>query len=49
LRFFCALLWLCFLCALLRLGFLRLLRLRLGLRRLGFCSASALFLLAFLC
>jgi len=38
-----------FLCALLRFGFLRLLRLRLALRRLGFCSASALFLLAFLC
>jgi hypothetical protein len=42
-------LWLRFLCALLWLGFLCVLRLRLVLRRLGFCSATALFLLAFLC
>ena len=59
LRLLGALLWLSFLCALLRLSFLRallwlrllcaLLRLRLVLRRLGLCSASALFLLAFLC
>jgi hypothetical protein len=37
------------LCVLLRLRFLFVLRLRLVLRRLGFCSAPALFLLAFLC
>jgi hypothetical protein len=54
LRFLCALLRLGFLCALLRLGFLcALLRLRLlcalRLRLLGFSSASALFLLSFLC
>ena len=42
-------LWLHLLGALLRLRFLCLLRLRLVLRRLGFSSASALFLLAFLC
>jgi hypothetical protein len=42
------LLWLRFLGALLRLRFLCVLRLRLVLRRLGFCSASALLLLAFL-
>jgi hypothetical protein len=54
LGFLCALLRLGFLCALLRLGFLcALLRLRLlcalRLRLLGFSSASALFLLSFLC
>jgi hypothetical protein len=50
LRLLGALLGLGFLRALLRLRFLRaLLRLRLVLRRLGFCSASALFLPAFLC
>ncbi len=60
LRFLCVLLWLRFLCALLRLRFLcvllrlrflcaLLLRLRLVLRRLSLCTASALFLLAFLC
>jgi len=50
LRFLCALLRLRLLCTLLRLRFLcALLRLRLVLRRLGFSSASALFLLAFLC
>jgi hypothetical protein len=39
-----------FLCALLRLGFLRVLRrLRLVFRRLSLSTASALFLLAFLC
>jgi hypothetical protein len=52
LRFLCAL-WLLalrLLRALLRLRFLcALLRLRLVLRRLGFSSASALFLLPFLC
>jgi hypothetical protein len=42
-------LWLHLLGALLRLRFLCLLRLRLVLRRLGFSSATALFLLAFLC
>ena len=57
--FLCALLWLRLLCLLLRLRFLRvllrlgflcvLLRLRLVLRRLSLCTASALFLLAFLC
>jgi len=59
LRFLCALLRLGFLRALLRLRFLcvllrlrflcALLRLRLVLRRLGLSTASALFLLAFLC
>jgi hypothetical protein len=57
LRLLCALLWLRFLCllrlrllgALLWLRFLCLLRLRLVLRRLGFFSASGLFLFAFLC
>jgi hypothetical protein len=58
LGFLCALLRLGFLYALLRLGFLRallwlrflcLLRLRLVLCRLGFFSASGLFLFAFLC
>jgi len=49
LRFLCALLRLRFLCALLWLRFLFVLRLRLVLRRLGFFSASGLFLLAFLC
>ncbi len=50
LGFLRVLLWLRFLRVLLRLGLLRvLLRLRLVLRRLGFCSASALFLLAFFC
>jgi hypothetical protein len=39
-------LWLRLLCVLLRLRFLCALRLRLVLRRLGFCSASALFLLS---
>ena len=59
LGFLRGLLRLSFLCVLLRLRFLRallrlrllcvLLRLRLMLRRLGFSTASALFLLAFLC
>ena len=59
LRFLRPLLWLRLLCALLRLRFLRpllwlrflgvLLRLRLVLRRLSLSTASALFLLAFLC
>jgi len=50
LRFLCVLLRLSFLRALLRLRFLCvLLRLRLVLRRLSLSTASALFLLAFLC
>ena len=49
-RFLCALLRLRLLCVLLRLSFLRvLLRLRLVLRRLSLSTASALFLLSFLC
>jgi hypothetical protein len=49
LGFLRTLLWLRLLCALLWLRFLFVLRLRLVLRRLGFFSASGLFLLAFLC
>jgi hypothetical protein len=49
LRLLGALLWLRLLGALLRLSFLFVLRLRLVLRRLGFFSASGLFLLSFLC
>jgi hypothetical protein len=49
LGFLGALLWLRFLRVLLRLRFLGVLRLRLVLCRLGFCAASALFLLSFFC